>query len=311
LREPNPILFFFFFAGALFRRERHLLSLIAGGVAGMACRFVGAAIVYGSALFVKPQNYHFTGLFLSQNLIMYSTALLLLVPGGLIFALAYRGHRRPELVGTIAAFAGIFLVYNYNAGSSGGLKQWILSLRFLIPAVPLLAFAMAHTCPRWYRRFHRARSEQWSTWNATVKTAVLIWLAGIIPVSLVVNWSGQRWCNLHQSAVHALYGKTDPSQPVLADLPATIKFLNELYGQRMVAEIMGLSSHEIESLLARYPAVQIVFFDRDDSSYWVGKTEENQSVIDALAKQFVPTLALQQRFPGLGVLQIWKITRRS
>ena len=36
LREPNPVLFAIFFAGALFRRERHMVALILGGLAGVA-----------------------------------------------------------------------------------------------------------------------------------------------------------------------------------------------------------------------------------------------------------------------------------
>ena len=65
---------------------------------------------------------------------MYLTALLVLVPGGLIFTLFYRGKRWIELVLTVVVYVGIFVDWNYNGAASGGLKQWMLSLRFLIPA---------------------------------------------------------------------------------------------------------------------------------------------------------------------------------
>ncbi len=97
LREPNPVLFAVFFAGALFRRERHLVALILGGLAGLAFRPLLAALVYGNPLFVKEHVYGLTGVYARENLIMYLTALLVLVPGGLISALFYRGKRWIEL----------------------------------------------------------------------------------------------------------------------------------------------------------------------------------------------------------------------
>jgi hypothetical protein len=155
LREPNPILFAIFFAGAVFRRERQIVALILGGLAGVACRPLSAALVYGNPFFVKEHVYGFSRAYAAQNLVMYLTALLVLVPGGLIFALCYRGKRWIELVLTAAVYVGVFIDWNYNGAASGGLKQWMLSLRFLIPLTPIIAFAMAHTCTRWYRAVGR------------------------------------------------------------------------------------------------------------------------------------------------------------
>jgi hypothetical protein len=308
LREPNPILFAIFFAGAVVRRERHLIALVGGGLAGVACRFVGSALVYGNPLFVKVQFYGFTGLHLGQNLRMYLPALLLLVPGGLIFALAYRGPRWPELVSTVAVVVGMFLVYNYDASSSGGIKQWVLSLRFMIPLLPILAFAMAYTCPRWYRAFTQSMSPpRRMGWDRLAKVAVATWLAGVVAVGLAVNWRSELWSALHQQAVQALYSNTDPSQPVVADIPAMVKFLSELHGPRMVAELKGIQDDQIRALVDHYPAVQIVSFDRNDSEYWLTNSKRTQAFVESLSAQFPSTLKLEQVFPGLGVLRIWNV----
>jgi hypothetical protein len=312
LREPNPILFAAFFLGALVRRERHLIPLIVGGIAGVACRPLGAAIAYGNPFFVKVQFYGFTGHQLPQNLVMYLTALLIMVPGGLIFALAYRGRRRPELVFTVATFFGMFLVYNYNAGASGGLKQWMLSLRFLIPLLPIVAFAMAHTCPRWYAAFLRSKSaERKTAWNRLARTAVATWLAGVVAMGFLVNWRSDQWGKLHQDLVSALYSNTDPAQPLVADIPATVKFLNELHGRRMAAPLTGIQSSDIHALVDRYKTVQFIFFNRDDSDYWIAKSQEDKMLMDVLTSQFATTVKLEQRFPGLGVLRIWNVRGRS
>ena len=61
--NPMPVLFAIFFAGALLRRERHVAALIVGGLAGVACRPLIAALVYGNPLFVKDHVYGFRGLY--------------------------------------------------------------------------------------------------------------------------------------------------------------------------------------------------------------------------------------------------------
>jgi hypothetical protein len=305
-------LFVAFFLGALLRRERHLIPLIVGGLAGVLCRPLGAAIAYGDPLFVKVQFYGFTGHQLPQNLVMYMTALLILVPGGLIFALAYRGKRWPELVSTVAVFVGMFLAYNYNASGSGGLRQWMLSLRFLIPLLPMVVFAMAHTCPRWSAALLRSRSaERKIFWNHLVHATVATWLAGVVAMGFVVNWRSDQWGKLHQDLVSALYSNTDPAQPLVADIPATIKFLNELHGPRMVAPLTGIQPRDIHALIDRYKTVQFIFFNRDDSDYWIAKSQEDQLLMAVLNSQFATVVKLEQRFPGLGVLRIWIVRARS
>jgi 4-amino-4-deoxy-L-arabinose transferase-like glycosyltransferase len=312
LREPNLILFAFFFAGALIRRERYLPALMMGGIAGIATRLISAAIVYGSPLFVKNHGYSFTGLYASQNLSMYLVALLVFVPAGLLCAFLYRGRRWPELVATTFSFTLLFVLYDYNASPSSGLKQWVLAPRFFIPMLPILAFAMAHTLPIWWTRLlARFRMQHRPTWQAFGRGAVVVWLAGIAIVGFITNRYHAGWGNNHDQIVQAVYSNTDPSHPVLTDIPATVKFLNELHGRRIEGDLMGMSETDIHRLLARYGAVNVMFFDRDDSDYWVQKAQNNRVVIENLTKQYPATVALQQRFPGLGVLQIWKIGSRS
>ena len=35
----------------------------------------------------------------------------------------------------------------------------------------------------------------------------------------------------------SVYANTDPAQPIMADLPATVKFLNEINGPRMLVDL--------------------------------------------------------------------------
>jgi len=314
IREPNPVLFAVFFAGAVLARERHIVALILGGLAGLACRPLLAAMAYGDPFFVKDHVYGFTGLFAEENLIMYLTALLVLVPGGLIFALFYRGKRWAELVATVVIYVGIFIDWNYNGAASGGLKQWILSLRFLIPVLPIVAFAMAHTCPRWYRAVSENFSpERRLALQGISRRVVALWLTGIAGVGLLVNWRSEVWSRNTENVVKTVYANTDPAEPIMADQPATVKFLNELHGQRLLVDLdLNNESNEVRRyqlmrLLERNKMVQIVLFGRDDSEYWLSKSKDDEVFIAAISQQLHATLKLQQRFPGLGVLRIWNV----
>ena len=312
LREPNLILFAIFFAGALIRRERQLVALILGGLAGIATRLISATLVYGNPLFVKNHGYSFTGLYASQNLVMYLTALLGFVPLGLLCAFLYRGKRWPELLGTTFCFTLLFVLYDYNASPSSGLKQWVLAPRFFIPMLPILAFAMAHTIPVWWQRLLAAiKTQHRAPWRIFGQSAVVIWLACVAVMGFAVNRYHAIWGSNHEEIVRAVYSHTDARHPVLTDIPATVKFLNELHGQRIEGDLMAMSQSDIHRLLDRYGAVNIMFFDRDDSDYWVKKAQQDRLVIENLTKQYAASIAVQQRFPGLGVLQIWKIASRS
>jgi hypothetical protein len=194
----------------------------------------------------------------------------------------------------------------------------MLSLRFLIPLLPIVAFGMAHTCTRWYRSIRESLSiEGQIRFERAARGAVAIWVTGIVAVGFAVNWRSQLWSQLHADVVKAVYANTDPAEPIMADQPATVKFLNELNGQRMLVDLdLGDETNEVRRyqlvrLLDRNKTVQILLFSRDDSEYWLNKSKDDEVFIGAISQQLHATLKLQQRFPGLGVLRIWNVSDRS
>lgn len=317
-RETNPLLFALFFVGALVRRERHMRGLIFGGLAGLACRPFSALLVYGNALYVKDPGYGFTGVYLQQNLAIYLGALLLFMPAGLIFTVFYRGKRAVELIATIFIFASVYVVYDYNGNASGGLKQWVLAMRFMIPMIPLVAFAMAHTCTRWYRSVSNSlQPEGKRLWRYVSRGTAAVWVTGILLVTFVVNWRSYLWSSAYEEVVKTVYDNTDPAQPIMADEPATIKFLNELNGQRMLVDLdlgnagIQMRRYELLRLLDRYKTVQLVLFSRDDSDYWVNKAKDDQAFIAGISEQLHASMKLQRRVAGVGVVRIWNVSDPS
>jgi len=184
----------------------------------------------------------------------------------------------------------------------------------LIPLTPIVALAMAHTCPRWYRAVARSLCpESRITLRKACQGVVALWVTGIVFMGFVVNWRSELYSKLHADLVQSLYANTDPARPIMADLPATVKFLNELHGQRILANLdlgyQGVEVYrsELLRLLERNKTVQIVLFGRDDSAYWLNKSKEDEAFIAAISQQLHATLTLEQRFPGLGVLRIWNV----
>jgi hypothetical protein len=64
-------------------------------------------------------------------------------------------------------------------------------------------------------------------------------------------------------------------------------------------------------LLDRSKTVQIVLFGRDDSDYWLHKSNDDEAFVATISQRLHATLKLQRRFPGLGVLRIWNVSDRS
>ena len=182
---------------------------------------------------------------------------------------------------------------------------------WVIPLLPIIAFAMAHTCPRWYdAAMQSIRQDRRQRWHTAAKAVVTIWLIGVVVAGCGVNWRSDVYSKIHRDVVNTLYRNTDPSLPVIADIPATVKFLNELHGRRMLAELTVIDAGHIQTLLDRYGSAQMVIFNRDDSDYWVSKANRNTALLDSLSMRFSCTRKLAQSFPGLGVVQIWNIRNR-
>ncbi len=147
-------------------------------------------------------------------------------------------------------------------------------------------------------------------WHSIAKSAVTTWLVAIVLLGLGVNWRSDLWSKVNRDLVNALYSNTDPAIPVVTDIPATDKFLNELHGRRMLAELTGIQTGQIHQLIDRHGTVQVVLFDRQDSDYWLSKAKQNRILLDNLSTQFSCTQKLQHSFPDSVVLQIWNVTNR-
>lgn len=164
LRESAVLPFLPLFAGTVLRRDRGWIWLLLGGLAGTALHLVTNQLAFGDAFFVRGASnpYHLDVGTIHQRLPLYLLGLLVLVPGGLAFGLAYRGRRRPEIVATIVLYVSFYLFQGFGMLETGFVKRLWNGLRYFDPLLPVLAFAMAESTPQllegWLvRRSQRAR----------------------------------------------------------------------------------------------------------------------------------------------------------
>ncbi len=284
LRETNALLFALFFLGAILRRESGAWALVAGGLCGSVLRPLGSLLIFGEPFHLHPLYPGFSLGALPRNGPIYLIALTVLVPAGLPLTACYKGTRRPELILTVAAFLVLHLLYDYNGGTSGGLKQWVLGPRFFIPLVPLLAFAMAESVPRLCR-------DATARWTPVLAMLLAV---GVTAEACIVTAVHAKWCRAQREIAASLHRATSPSRPVISNVEATGKFLNELYapeiGPRTVVDFTQLTDLRLSLILARYPTVDIAIVSRGDSELWLKMAATNRARVDHLRLRFDVTL---------------------
>ena len=92
---------------------------------------MGTWVVFGDPVYIHRRSWvTLTLANVPGSLPLYTMALLLFIPGGLLAGLLYRGERWPEVVATVAIFFGFYLSWGYRGEDSGLLRSLILGPRF-------------------------------------------------------------------------------------------------------------------------------------------------------------------------------------
>jgi len=280
---------------------------VLGGLLGLGLRIAANQWIHGDPLFYRVTGsdaigYGFGLAALLQNLPSHALALFVLVPGGLLAGVLYRGRRWPELVFTVVFFALFHLAYGYGAVESGGLKRLVLGLRFYIPLLPLLAIALAEWLPRAWSRLpdDRRRALDDAVRIGAWALVVALGVALIATHALFARWSAT------QGEIAAeIYSNTPDNSVVVSDFVTSIKFMNGIYGSRRNVDLRQLSPEIRRGLLSRDDALYIVLLDRLDSAFMRARSQNNEVLVDALS---LPEPLLDRNF-GTERLRIWRLSR--
>jgi hypothetical protein len=307
LREANALLFAPLFLGSLVRRDTGWPSLVVGFALGLAMRLVSAWLFFGDPFFTKKPD-PFSVASIAETAPIYLLSLLVLVPGGLFAGLAYRGARRPELVATVAVFVLLHLSYSYSAEASGWAKRLVLAPRYFIPLLPVLSFASAEVWPRLAERLReRASPAAVRRLEAGAGVALLASLTLLACLLVGVQRVHERW-GAHQAVIRsAIYENTDEGSVIVTNWRATGKFIDLLYGDRVVLRRENLTPRDVERLVERSGAFYVVFLDRSDSEFWRRNAMENGLFLGRLRVERKPVLDLQATPSDR--LRIWRVGR--
>lgn len=307
-RETNVLVFIPLFAGAVFRADRGAWTLIAGAALGAVLRPLTAWVVFGDPWFVK----HTAGFGIDHalaRLVLYSFALLVLIPAAGAAVVAHRGSRRTEMILTVLLFVGFYSVYSYSGEESGGLKQLILGPRYLLPLLPVLVVATGEVWPRWWRAISMRLPLHDRALRRLRHAGIASFVLGASTAGVAANVAVARWGASQRGIVDAIYGSTEEWEPIVTNWTATAKFLHELYGARIPINRDDLDPSEVSEVIAIHGKLHLVFLDRSDSEFHRGEAARNAAFVREVARACETRLDVDRFFTPTDRLMILKVER--
>jgi hypothetical protein len=280
VREPNVLVFTPFYLGAVIRRDRNVGALILGGLLGSAIRPLGNWIIFGDPFFARESSGFFDPHALSTNLPKYLVGLLILVPGGLVAGLLYKGRRAIEVRSCVALFVGFYLVYNYSGSPSGWLKGTILGQRFFLPLLPVLAFALAEFVPRCWRRVVERPNRAWLRPVAGIVVAG--WVFAILCISGGVHAYMSRWSRSQAAMRNHIEALVEFDKPLVANLNLAEKTIDRFDFKFVPVDRTTVDSEALLELAERHGRLYVVLIDRSETDYFLEDSRRNDALLASL-----------------------------
>jgi len=306
-RATNPILFVPLFAGTVLRRETRCWALIVGGLLGLGIRFLAMYAYFGSALFERSA-YHPALHSIMDRLPLYLIGLLVFVPAGLLFGVLYKGRRRPEIIATIAMIFLFFLGQQYSTHGTSFVKRLVLALRYFIPLLPVLAFAMAESVPRTLAAM-RERPGGMRRSAIALGTAGVVWLGGVGVAAAAVHPAFWFWSSTQVQLRDVIREHLPDDSIFITNWMASRKFVDVFNQKYIRVERDSVTPRIVQQLVARDGVVYLVLMTRNDSEYWLEDGRRTEQFLASLRDE--PEL-LADVSPGpVDRVRIWRLDRDS
>lgn len=301
VRETNAVILVPFYIGAFCRTLpswRRLLPLLLGGVVGAGIAVAVLEYQFGG-LTARGGGYGWSAHAAFANAWLYSVALLLLVPGGLIGVALYHGPYRWEVLISTVSFVLIYLFYDYSGADSGTIKRLVLGPRFFIPVLPVLILALGHTTTRLCRELNLPR------FGFTQKAAVLLVALSCVAI-LVVQWQVSAYCTT-SARISAEIKKIVPiNANVFTNLEATLKFLPNNSRYKVAATSLLKVQQFVQANEALFESY-LVKIDRDESQIFINQSISFDALRSALQKNCSVCLETRQKIGSNLQLTIWRV----
>lgn len=306
-RATNPILFVPLFAGTVLRRERKCWALIVGGLAGLGIRFLAMQAYFGAALYERSA-YHLALDSIMDRLPIYLIGLMIFAPAGLLFGVLYRGRRRPEIVGTIVLIFLFFLGQFYSTHGTSFVKRLVLALRYFIPLLPVLAFAMSESVPRTLAAL-RARPGSGPRLAAAIGVAGVLWV-GAVGVAAAAVHPAFSWWSATQAQMREVIDEHLPRDGVfVTNWMATRKFMPLFEQKYRQVDRDLVTPRDVQELTRRHGAIYVVLVNRSDSEHWRRDGERTAQFLASLRNE--PALLVDRSPTATDRIRIWRLDRDS
>ncbi|MGE5285180.1 MAG: ArnT family glycosyltransferase [Actinomycetota bacterium] len=303
-RETAVLAFAPLFAGAVLRRDRGWPALMMGGIAGAGMRLVSSTWMFSTPFFTRDPGYSFSPSNIQQNVLLYTFALLVLLPGGLMGVLAYRGARRAEVIATVVLSLAFFLLYGYSGIESGFVKRIVLGPRFFIPVVPVIVFACAESFPRLWRRASHDEGRWGYRWRKLLPRLAVGLVAGI---SFAVHPIMARWAQGQGTIGAAIYSVTAPNSALVTNMVVPGKFFNLLQEPHVLAPSGEYPPSNVPRIRAVNRDTYLVFLDRTDSEFYRRECVLNERYLEQVERLCRLTLVHDRRHSATDRLRIWRV----
>jgi 4-amino-4-deoxy-L-arabinose transferase-like glycosyltransferase len=305
-RETAVLAFAPLLAGAVLRRDRGWPALIVGGIAGVGMRLASSAWMFSTPFFVRNPGpgYFFSPSNIQQNALLYTFALLVLLPGGLLGALAYRGARRAEVIATVVLTLAFFLLYGFSGIESGLVKRIVLGPRFFIPVVPVIVFACAESFPRLWRRASLDERRWGYRWHKQLPWLAVALVAGI---AFAIHPVMARWTQSQGAIGAAIYSATVPNSAIVTNLVGTEKFIGVMQEPRVLAPREYHPPSNVPRIRVVNRDTYLVFLDRTDSEFHQRENALNEHYLEQVEQLCGLTLVHDRWHNATNRLRIWRV----
>jgi hypothetical protein len=150
---------------------------------------------------------------------------------------------------------------------SGTSKRIVIALRYFTALLPVLAFAMAETLPRWLGAL-ALRGRGTTSFEARAGALVALWIGAVILANGAVHPAMARW-SASQAEIREAIERTVPRDAVMVGNGTAIrKFIDEYSRDFVTLSRRELTPEQVQQLADRYGSFHVVFLDRSDSDYW-------------------------------------------
>ncbi len=227
-RETNILLFAILLIGPLIKNPSFIFSLIPGFLLGLIPRFQSAHLFYGDPFHLMNNPGRFSLNHLWGNLPIYSIVFIFFFPLGLYFIFNIRNKKYRLFQLTAILYFVFHLIYGYNPTPLGDLKTMMLSPRFFVPLLPIMAVIYGSAIQNSDRIFRMSLLE----YAMPIMSVVSI---------VGINMGMKYYEKDHQEVVHQLEAINDKNAVFIYNrFGDAAKIINPLHGKFKVIQAENL-----------------------------------------------------------------------